>query len=109
MAYTYEELKKKTIDELREIAKGMDSEAVKGYTQMNKEHLLPAICKVLGIDTHVHHHHAVPGADKSGLKAKLRQLKADRDQALQAHDHGQLKAVRRQMHRLNRKLRALTA
>jgi hypothetical protein len=107
MAHTYEELKKKTIDELREIAKGIDNEAVKGYTQMNKEHLLPAICKALGIDTHAHH--APSGVDKSGLKTKLRQLKVERDKALEAHDHPQLKSVRRQMHRLNRKLRAATA
>jgi hypothetical protein len=107
MAHTYEELKKKTIDELREIAKGIDNEAVKGYTQMNKEHLLPAICKALGIDTHAHH--ASSGVDKSGLKTKLRQLKVERDKALEAHDHTQLKSVRRQMHRLNRKLRAATA
>ena len=110
MAQTYEELKNKTIDELREIAKGIDNEAVKGYTQMNKEHLLPAVCKALGIDTHVHHPHAAkPGVDKTGLKAKLRELKAARDKALQAHDHVQLKSVRRQMHSLNRKLRAVTA
>ena len=110
MAYTYEELKKKTVDELREIAKGIDSDAVKGYTQMNKEHLLPAICKALGIDTHVHHHHhAAAGVDKTALKAKLRQLKAERDKALEAHDHAQLKAVRRHMHRMRRKLRAATA
>jgi len=110
MAYTYEELKKKTVDELREIAKGIESEAVKGYTQMNKEHLLPAICKALGVDTHVHHAHpATPGADKAGLKAKLRELKAARDKALEAHDHAQLKSVRRQMHSVNRKLRAVTA
>jgi hypothetical protein len=106
MAHTYEELKKKTIDDLREIAKGLDNEAVKGYTQMNKEHLLPAICKALGVDTHAHHpHHGPSGVDKSGLKTKLRQLKAERDKALEAHDHAQLKSVRRQMHRLNRKLR----
>ena len=110
MAQTYEELKKKTVDELREMAKGIEHEAVKGYTQMNKEHLLPAICKALGIDTHVHHAHpAKAGVDKSGLKAKLRELKAARDKALQAHDHAQLKSVRRQMHSLNRKLRAATA
>ena len=110
MAQTYEELKKKTVDELREIAKGIDNEAVKGYTQMNKEHLLPAICKALGIDAHIHHPHAgKPGADKAGLKTKLRELKSARDKALAAHDHGQLKSVRRQMHSLNRKLRAVTA
>jgi hypothetical protein len=109
MPYTYEELKKKTVDELREIAKGIDSEAVKGYTQMNKEHLLPAICKALGVDTHVHHHHAAAAVDKGALKSKLRQLKAEREKALEAHDHAQLKAVRRQMHRMRRKLRAATA
>ena len=99
MAQTYEELKKKTVDELREIAKGIDNEMVKGYTQMNKEHLLPAICKALGIDTHIHHAHAgKPGVDKTGLKAKLRELKSARDKALEAHDHAQLKSVRRQMH-----------
>jgi len=110
LAFTYDELKKKTIDELREIAKGMDNESVKGYTQMNKEHLLPAICKVLGIDTHHHHHAAGGGAgEKVGLKTKLKELKAARDKALAAHDHAQLKAVRRHMHRVNRKLRAVTA
>jgi hypothetical protein len=110
MAQTYDELKKKTVDELREIAKGIDNEAVKGYTQMNKEHLLPAICKALGIETRAHHPHHVPsGIDKTGLKAKLRELKSARDKALVAHDHAQLKAVRRQMHSLNRKLRSVNA
>ena len=55
MPHTYEELKKKTIAELREIAKDLQHEAVQGYTQLNKEHLLPALCKALGIDSHAHH------------------------------------------------------
>ena len=42
MTHTYEALKKKTIAELREIAKDIEHEAVQGYTQLNKEHLLPA-------------------------------------------------------------------
>src|SRR5438034_1189956 len=50
MAQTYEELKAKTIEQLREIAKGIDNEAVKGYSQMNKNHLLPALCAALGIE-----------------------------------------------------------
>jgi hypothetical protein len=52
MAHTYDELKHKTVAELREIAAGLDHEAVQGYTQLNKEHLLVALCKALGIDTH---------------------------------------------------------
>ena len=52
MAYTYHELKEKTIQELRDIAKGVENQdAVQGYSQLNKEHLLPALCKALGIDT----------------------------------------------------------
>jgi hypothetical protein len=107
MSHSFEELKKKTIDELREIAKGLDHEAVKGYTQMNKEHLLPAICRALGIDAHVHHH-AVAGFDKTATKARIRRLKADREKAIEAHDHERLKQVRREIHGLKRKIRAAT-
>jgi DNA-binding IclR family transcriptional regulator len=105
MAYTYEELHKKTIEALREIAKGIEHEAVKGYTQMNKEHLLPAVCKALGV---TNPHHVVVGIDKAGIKAKLGQLRVERDKAISAHDHVQLKQIRRQIHRLNHKIRAAT-
>jgi DNA-binding IclR family transcriptional regulator len=104
MAHTYEELRKKTVEDLREIAKAVEHEAVRGYTQMNKEHLLPALCAALGIDTRAHH--AVVGLDKTAVKAKLRQLKSERQKAVAAHDHERLKAIRRQIHRLNRKMRA---
>ncbi|MFI5179001.1 MAG: hypothetical protein ACHQO8_10575 [Vicinamibacterales bacterium] len=104
MAYTYEALKTKTIAELREIAQTVEQhEAVQGFSQMNKEHLLPALCKALGIDTLVHHH--AVGIDKPALKAKIRALKAERDKALAAHDHATLKNVRRQVHRINRDIR----
>jgi hypothetical protein len=53
MAYTYQELKGKTIQDLREIAKGVEShEAVQGYSQMNKDHLLPALCKAVAAHDH---------------------------------------------------------
>jgi hypothetical protein len=104
MTHTYEELKHKTVADLREIAKGLDHEAVKGYTQMNKEHLIPAICKALGLEAHAHHR--AEGIDKAGLKARIRSLKHDRDKALEGHDHAQLKSVRRQIHRLKRRIKA---
>jgi len=92
------------------MAKGIEHESRKSYTPTSQEHLPPAICKALGIDTHVHRAHpAKAGVHKRGVKARLRALKAERDKALQAHDHAQLKSVRRQMHSLNRKLRAATA
>ncbi len=40
MAFTYHELKEKTIKELRDIAKDVPHDAVRGFSQMNKEHLL---------------------------------------------------------------------
>ena len=105
MAYTIRDLKEKTIQELRDIAKGVENQdAVAGYSQLNKEHLLPALCKALGIDTHEHHH--VSGIDKPAIKARMRELKKQRDAALEGHDSDALKSVRRQLHRLNRQIRA---
>jgi hypothetical protein len=108
MAHSYEELKKKTIEDLREIAKGLDSDAVKGYTQMNKEHLLPAVCKALGIEVHKHPHHEAVGIDKARLKARMHVLKAEKLKALEAKDSPRLKAIRREYHHLNRKIRGAT-
>jgi hypothetical protein len=105
VAYTYEALRHKTVAELREIAKSVEQhEAVQGYSQMNKDHLLPALCKALGIDAH--EHHAAVGIDKAALKAQMRELKKQRDAALEAHDHETLRNVRRHIHHLNRQIRA---
>ena len=106
MAYTYEELKKKTVAQLRELAASLDHEAVKGHTQMNKEHLLDALCIAMEIPHHVHHD--VVGLNKSEIKVKIRELKKQRDEALAVHDHGQLKTVRRQIHQLKRQIHKAT-
>ena len=104
MEYTYDVLSKKTVEELREIAKGIEHEALKGYTQLNKEHLIDALCSALNLAKHAHHE--VVGVDKGQLKAKIRVLKAARVEALEAHDAGRLKRVRNELRRLKRKLRA---
>lgn len=106
MAHTYEELKIKTVVELREIAAGIEHEALQGYTQLNKDHLLVALCKALKIDMHAHH--VVKGLNKSEVKAQIRELKKKRDEALAAHDHAQLKDVRRQIHHLKRQIHRAT-
>src|SRR5215831_7388923 len=100
MAHTYEQLKGMTVAQLREIAK----DTVEGSSQMNKDHLLPALCKALGIETHAHHE--VHGIDKPGVKAQMRALKMERTRALDAHDHLRLKSIRRQMHHLNHQIRS---
>ena len=106
--HTYEELHKMTVAELREIAKASDHEAVKGYTQMNKDHLLPAVCKALGVEIQKHPHHEAKGIEKKKIRDTLKELKADRQKAKDAGDHAQLKAIRRRYHNLNHKIRAAT-
>lgn len=105
MAHTYEELKHKTVAELREIAKGSEHEALQGYTQLNKDHLLVALCKALDIK---HAHHEARGIDKLALKKQIKTLKAQRTEALAARDHDRLKGLRRQIHNLNHRIRRAT-
>ena len=102
---TFEQLRHKTLAELREMAKGSEHEAVQGYTQMNKDHLVVALSKALGIQ---HEHHTVVGIDKSSIKARIRKLKTQRAAAIEAHDRAQLKAVRRTIHRLKRQIHKAT-
>jgi DNA-binding IclR family transcriptional regulator len=106
MAYTHHELKHKTLAELRDIAKDIEHEAVQGYTQLNKEHLVVALCQALNID--MYEHHQVVGIDKAAIKSRIQQLKERRNTALAAHDHAQLKAVRRRIHRLKRQIHKAT-
>lgn len=101
--HTYEELKKKTIADLREIAKEIQHDAVQGYTQMNKERLLPAICKALGIDAH--EHHAAALAQKAAIKAKMRAIKAAVAEAVSRGDGALARGLRRQHHAMNHALR----
>ena len=102
---TYEQLRHKTLAELRDMAKGSEHEAVQGYTQMNKEHLAVALAKALGIQ---HEHHSVVGIDKSAIKARIRELKAKRSEVKDAHDRAQLKIIRRTIHRLKRRIHKAT-
>ena len=105
MAYTYEQLKHMTVADLREIAKGTEGEIVQGYTQLNKEHLVGALAKALGIQ---HEHHDVVGVDKAAIKSRIRELKQKREAAIAAHDHAELKVVRRTIHRLKRRIHKAT-
>jgi hypothetical protein len=103
MAHTYDELKHKPLAELREIAKGITDEAAQGYTQLNKDHLLVALCKALGIDTHAHKE--VKGIDKAATKTRIKEWKKKRDAALAASDRKNLKVALDQIHHLKRVMR----
>ena len=106
MAHTYEELHKMTVAEMRDVAQEIEHDAVHGYSTMHKEELLPALCEALGIEAH--EHHDVVGINKAKVKAKIRELKVERDKALQAGDHKLLKRHRQRIRRLKRKIRKAT-
>lgn len=104
MAHTYHDLKGKTVAELRDIAKGVQHDAVQGHSQMNKDRLLPALCRALNID--MAEHHVAMGIDKPAIKTRMRELKTQRAHALDTHDTAALKSIRRQLHALNRQIRS---
>ena len=68
MSHTFEELKHTRVADLREIAKDVDHDALRGYSTMHKEELVQALCTALGIEAHVHHE--VVGIDKAAVERK---------------------------------------
>jgi len=104
-SYTYEQLKDMTVAQLREIANSLQNETLQGSAVMHKDHLLPLLCKVLGI----HVHHAAQGERKLRMKATIRKLKTQRDALIASGDHTRLAVVRHQVHVLKRKLRRMAA
>jgi hypothetical protein len=103
MAYTYEQLSKMNVIELRKIADGIDHEAVHGHSTMHKEKLLPALCRALNIETHAHH--KVIGINKTAVKAEIRSWKKKRADALTTKDYMKLSEIRQHIHDLKVKLR----
>ena len=106
MAHTYDELHKMAVAGLREIAEAQDSDDLKGFKSLNKAPLLQLVCKVLGVDAH--EQHAAKGSDKAGIKAQMRELRVARNAAIEAHDHKELRVVRRKIHSLNPEIRRAT-
>ncbi len=67
--HTFEELHQMTVAQLKEIAKGIEHDALHGYATMHKDQLVPALCEALGIEAHAHHE--VMGIDTSAIKARI--------------------------------------
>lgn len=104
MAPTFKELKHMTLAELKEVAAGMDDEAVEGYTQLNKDHLLEALCKALHIE--MHEHHEVVGIDKAKIKNRIKALKKERDEAIKKKNKKKMIEARRKIKDLKKRLRS---
>jgi protein-arginine kinase activator protein McsA len=99
--HKYAELKSMTVAKLREIAQGIQSPELEGYSTWHKEQLLPVLCKLLNIPMH----HIAHGAEKTRVKGVIRKLETKREEVLKAHDYKRLTIVRRQIHVLKHKLR----
>ncbi len=103
MAHTFEELRHKKVAELREIAAELGEDVIQGAKQLNKEHLLEALCKALDIDMHVHHE--VVGVDKASIKAQIKQSKKMRDEAIESKNPKEIIKARNKIRRLKKQLR----
>lgn len=106
MAYTYEQLSEMNVNQLREIAKGVDHEAVHGFSTMHKEKLVPALCTALGVEAHKHHT-AAKGFDKGSVKAQIRALKKQRDAIIPKEHPREFREILHQIHEQKNKLRRL--
>lgn len=106
MAYTYEQLSEMNVSQLREIAKGIDHEAVHGFSTMHKEKLIPALCTALGIEGHKHHV-AAKGFNKASVKAEIRALKKQRNALVPKEHPKEYREILRQIHEKKNKLRRL--
>jgi len=95
----WHELQKKKVTELREMA---SEQGHSGTSGLIKDQLVEWLADKLGIERP---HKVVSGMDKAGIKAKIRELKTERQQALEAGDHAALKRARRKIHRLKRRIR----
>lgn len=95
----YHELEKTTAGKLREMA--TEQTDLKGVTGMSKERLVDALADKLGIEKP---HKVVVGIDKTSIKAKIRELKKQRAEALVSKDREKLHATRRELHKLRHKL-----
>jgi hypothetical protein len=95
----WHELQKKKVDELREMAK--DKADVTGASGMSKDQLVEVVAESLGIEKP---HLVAEGIDKQSIKKKIRTLKAEVAEAIQAKDREAIRRKRRQIHRLKRRI-----
>ena len=103
----WRDLEKMTVLKLREEA--LKFPQIEGVHGKNKEQLMDEIAKALGIERPHSHFTENIVHTKADLKAKIQELKTERDKLLEAHDHKKLHDVRREMHELKHTIRMLEA
>ena len=96
----WHELEKKKVTELRELAK--EHANVEGAVGLSKEQLVEIVAGALGIERP---HLVATGINKTALKQKIRELRVEVQQGLEARDRALVRRKRRQIHRLKRRIR----
>jgi Rho termination factor, N-terminal domain len=95
----WHDLQKMKVTDLREMAK--EKLSLEGASGLHKDELVARLAEALGIPRP---HKVVDAAGKTSIKQSIRTLKQERDEAIAAHDHERLQAVRRRIHAERRKL-----
>lgn len=100
----FQELSKLTVVKMREMAQEYPD--IVGATGMEKEQLIDILCEKMDIEKP--HVEVKLDIDKGKIKREIKALKVERDKALEAKDHAELKRVRRKIHKLRHTLRKAT-
>jgi cysteinyl-tRNA synthetase len=110
----FAELKKKTVVQLKEMAGEYDD--ITGVSGMKKDQLLDALAEKLGIEkeaapttTEKPKKKKKKSRGKGAIKKMIKDLKAQRDKAVEQKDGAALRKVRRQLHRQKVLLRRTVA
>ena len=103
----WRDLEKMTVLKLREEA--LKFPQIEGVHGKNKEQLMDELAHALGIEKPHSHFTEKIVHTKADLKAKIQELKSERDKLLESHDHKKLHEVRREMHELKHTIRRLEA
>lgn len=103
------DLQKMTVVKLREEA--LKHSNIAGVYAMDKGQLLAALAEIYGIDIEAVSREAREqfAADKSALKREIRAFKGQRDEALLAHNTGQVQQARLAIKKRKRQLRRLAS
>ena len=96
----WHELEKKKVTELRELA--TEHANVEGASALPKEKLVEIVAGALGIERP---HLIATGINKTALKQKIRSLRLEVQQGIEAKDRVLVRRKRRQIHRLKRRIR----
>ena len=103
----WKDLEKMTVLKLREEA--LKFPQIEGVHGKNKEQMMDELAGMLGIEKPRTHFTENIVHTKADLKAKIQELKSERDKLLVARDHKKLHEVRREMHELKHTIRRLEA